>query len=205
MNSADVLLSYSRYASFYDSLFGWTLAPGRKKALSSIDPANGPQILEIGIGTGLSLPLYPAGVQITGIDLSPPMLALARRKAERLRLSEVSLQVMDGQNLQFKENSFDQSLAIYVVSTAPNPAALVKEMRRVTKPEGRIYIVNHFSRKGSILRSVESLLSPLAPVLGFEPLFPLEKFLRETGMEDAKDIPIPPLGYWRLLEWVNRK
>lgn len=160
---------------------------------------SGHRVLEIGIGTGLSLPLYPPNVDVTGIDLTAEMLEQAQRRVDLLGLNNVQLHLMDAQKLKFPDQSFDKSIAMFVASVTPDPVAMIREMKRVTRPGGGIYILNHFSQKGSFMSLIEKALSPLAPVIGFEPLFYLDEFLDRAGMRGAADIPIQPFGYWRLL------
>jgi phosphatidylethanolamine/phosphatidyl-N-methylethanolamine N-methyltransferase len=200
MDNTSVLSSYKRFARFY--VFG--LNPGRSKAVRQMELKSGHQVLEIGIGTGLSLPLYPTNVDITGIDLTAEMLEQAQQRVNLLGLSNVQLHLMDAQKLQFPDRSFDKSIAMFVASVTPDPVAMIREMKRVTRPGGHIYILNHFSQKGSISSVVEGALRPLAPIIGFEPLFYLDDFLNRTGMRGAVDIPIQPFGYWRLLCFKNK-
>lgn len=199
MDNTSVLSSYR----WYSRVYVFKLNPGRAEAVRQMKLRDGHQVLEIGIGTGLSLPLYPADIQITGIDLTAEMLAQAERRVDQLGLGNVSLQLMDAQKLSFPDNSFDKSVAMFVASVTPDPVAMVREMKRVTRPGGEIYILNHFSQKGSMMSLAEKALSPLAPVLGFEPLFYLDDFLDRTGLQGAMDIPIKPFGYWRLLCFKN--
>jgi|SRR5579872_4771775 len=195
MDNTSVLSSYKFFARFY--VFG--LNPGRSKAVRQMELKSGHRVLEIGIGTGLSLPLYPKDIEITGIDLTAEMLEQAQQRVNNLGLSNVQLHLMDAQKLDFPDNSFDRSIAMFVASVTPDPVAMIREMKRVTRPGGSIYILNHFSQKGSVSSVIEGALSPLAPLLGFEPLFYLNDFLDRTGMSGAVDIPIQPFGYWRLL------
>ncbi|HEY5038630.1 MAG TPA: class I SAM-dependent methyltransferase, partial [bacterium] len=195
MDTASVLSSYRRYARVY--VFG--LNPGRPEAIRRMELKSGHRVLELGIGTGLSLPLYPPNIDVTGIDLTAEMLERAQRRVNLLELNNVQLHLMDAQKLSFPDNSFDKSIAMFVASVTPDPVAMVREMKRVTRPGGGIYILNHFSRKGSFLSLIEKTLSPFAHVLGFEPLFYLDEFLDRAGMSESQDVPIQPFGYWRLL------
>ncbi len=195
MDTASVVSSYRRYAKVY--VFG--LNPGRRQAVQRMDLKSGQRVLEIGVGTGLSLPLYPPEVEITGVDLTAEMLEQAQRRVDLLGLNNVQLHLMDAQKLEFPDNSFDKTVAMFVASVTPDPVAMIREMKRVTRPGGGIYILNHFSRKGSFLSLAEKALSPLSHLLGFEPLFYLDEFLERAGMGGAEDIPIRPFGYWRLL------
>jgi phosphatidylethanolamine/phosphatidyl-N-methylethanolamine N-methyltransferase len=201
MDNTSVLTSYKFFARFY--VFG--LNPGRSTAVKRMELKSGHKVLEIGIGTGLSLPLYPQDIEITGIDLTAEMLEQAQQKVNQMGLNNVQLHLMDAQKLGFPDSSFDRSIAMFVASVTPDPVAMIKEMKRVTRPGGSLYILNHFSQKGSVSSVIEGALSPLAPLLGFEPLFYLDEFLKKTGMKGAQDIPIQPFGYWRLLCFKNKK
>jgi phosphatidylethanolamine/phosphatidyl-N-methylethanolamine N-methyltransferase len=205
MDATSVVASYRRYASLYNLFFGPSLGPGRIQTLRNMELKPGERILEIGVGTGLSLGLYPKDVKITGIDLSQEMLGQAFQRVAKMGLSNVELKKMDAQHLEFADDSFDTSVAMYVASVVPDPAQMVREIMRVTRPGGKIYIVNHFSRKGSVMSGIEKALSPLRPLLGFEPLFYLDDFLIRAGLRNVDDIPIKPFGYWRLLRMENNK
>jgi len=197
---------YRRYAKRYDFYFGALFQPGRKAVINRMHCQPGERILEVGVGTGLSLPLYPSGVQVTGIDISEAMLARARARAARDQLEQVAaLLRMDAEHMDFRDDSFDKVVAMYVVSVVPSPAQLVAEMRRVCRPGGELYIVNHFQHANPFVAGIERLLAPLSRLLGFHPDFPLENFLQETGLEVSEQIPVNALGYWTLLRARNNK
>jgi phosphatidylethanolamine/phosphatidyl-N-methylethanolamine N-methyltransferase len=197
---------YRRYAKRYDFYFGALFQPGRKAVINRMHCQPGERILEVGVGTGLSLPLYPSGVQVTGIDISEEMLARARARAARDQLEQVAaLLRMDAEHMDFRDDSFDKVVAMYVVSVVPSPAQLVAEMRRVCRPGGELYIVNHFQHANPLVAGIERLLAPLSRLLGFHPDFPLENFLQETGLEVSEQIPVNALGYWTLLRACNNK
>jgi phosphatidylethanolamine/phosphatidyl-N-methylethanolamine N-methyltransferase len=200
MDTTSVLTSYRRYARVY--VFG--LNPGRSEAVRRMELKSGHRVLEVGVGTGLSLPLYPPHVEVTGIDLTAEMLEQAQQRVDFLELNHVQLHLMDAQDLDFEDHSFDKAIAMFVASVTPDPVAMVREMKRVTRPGGDIYILNHFSQKGSFSSHIERALRPLAPQLGFEPLFYLDDFLDRAGLRGAADIPIRPFGYWRLLCFKNQ-
>jgi phosphatidylethanolamine/phosphatidyl-N-methylethanolamine N-methyltransferase len=201
MDASSVLESYRRYSRIYV----FRLNPGRSVAVQRMELKNDDRVLEIGIGTGLSLPLYPTHVNVTGIDITAEMLEQAQQRVDLLEMDHVQLHLMDAQKLSFPDHSFDKSIAMFVASVAPDPVAMIREMKRVTRPGGGIYILNHFSQKGSFMSLVEKALSPLAPQLGFEPLFYLDEFMDRAGLKGAVDIPIQPFGYWRLLCFKNEK
>ncbi len=205
MDAASIQSAYRRYAGFYDFVFGISLNPGRRQALRQIEWSAGNRVLEIGIGTGLSIPFYPPDAQLTGIDACAPMLEKALGRAKKSGRLRSDLQLMDAENLEFKDDSFDQCLALYVASVIPNPAAMVQEMKRVTRPGGYLYILSHFSRRHSMATIVEKGIKPLASVLGFEPVFYQDDFIDKTGLAGAEDIPTRPFGYWRILKIKNAK
>jgi phosphatidylethanolamine/phosphatidyl-N-methylethanolamine N-methyltransferase len=197
---------YRRYAPAYDFYFGAMFQPGRREIIARLDCRPGERILEVGVGTGLSLSLYPRHVEVTGIDLSREMLVRARVRRRRQRLSQVvALRLMDAEHMQFADNSFDKVVAMYVVSVTPHPARMTDEMRRVCKPGGELFIVNHFHHANSLVRGVERLAAPFSRVMGFRPDFSLEHFIDETGLDVAAQVQVNALGYWTLLRCRNNK
>lgn len=170
IHSKDVVSTYRRYAPFYDAMFGSVLGPGRKRLTQAVTRIAPPRLLEVGIGTGLALPDYPAGTEVTGIDLSADMLAIARKRAEVLADRRIQLFEMDAEALQFDDDSFECVAVPYVLSVTPNPDAFVTELRRVCTPGGHIVLVNHFSGSPFWL-ALEKMVSPLASRIGFRSEF----------------------------------
>jgi phosphatidylethanolamine/phosphatidyl-N-methylethanolamine N-methyltransferase len=198
--------AYRRYARLYDLYFGAVFQPGRKAVIQRMDCRAGQRVLEVGVGTGLSLPLYPDGVRVTGIDISPEMLDRARARLARESIDRrIELHVMDAERTSFPSDSFDKVVAMYVVSVVPHPKRLVDEMRRVCKPNGEIFIVNHFHSPNPIVGTAESLLAPLSRLVGFHPDFCLETFVRDTKLEVVDKQPVNLFGYWSMLRARNNK
>jgi phosphatidylethanolamine/phosphatidyl-N-methylethanolamine N-methyltransferase len=163
-----VKAAYRRYATIYDAVFGPVLQPGRKAVLDALKLKPGDRVLEVGVGTGLSLTLYPRSVRITGIDVSGEMLAKARARVARRRLDNVeALLEMDAETMSFPDASFDKVVAMYVVSVVPRPAKLIEELHRVCRPDGEIFIVNHFQSENPIVASFERALAGLSSQIGF--------------------------------------
>ena len=198
--------AYKRYARVYDFAFGAVFQPGRKAIIERMNCKLGDHILEVGVGTGLSLPLYPKNVFVTGVDISSEMLQRAQaRVAHDSLLNVVQLSVMDAENMSFADNSFDKVVAMYVASVVPEPERLVQEMRRVCKENGQIVFVNHFNSSNPLLGSLERLIAPLSKQLGFRPDFSLNRFLDDTGLV-ARDIyPVNIFNFCTMLEVVNTK
>ena len=206
MDLRTVEQAYRRYARFYDVCFGAVFQPGRKAIVERMDCSPGERILEVGVGTGLSLPLYPPDVSVVGIDISRDMLRQARTRLARDGLEPMArLMVMDAENMAFEDDSFDKVVAMYVASVVPNPARLVDEMRRVCKPGGQIFMVNHFHSRNPILGGVERLLAPLSKQLGFRPDFSLERFLGQTGLDAMNICPVNLFDFSTMVEARNNK
>lgn len=197
--------SYRRYARGYDFYFGALFQPGRKAVIGQLSCQPGENILEVGVGTGLSLPLYPRNVRVTGIDLSADMLERAKVRKERDGLDQVELCEMDAEQMAFDNDSFDKVVAMYVASVVPHPERLVDEMRRVCKPDGELFIVNHFHNPNPFIARFEKLIAPLSKMLGFRPDFSLDGFVRGTGLEVIDRVPVNLFGYWTLLRARNNK
>lgn len=196
---------YRRYAPSYDFYFGAVLQPGRRKVIECMNCRPGERILEVGVGTGLSLPLYPRNVQVTGIDVSHEMLERAHDRIAAMQLNNVTLHYMDAESMSFADDSFDKVVATYVVSVVPNPGRLVTEMRRVCKPGGSLYVVNHFRQSNPVVSMLERMMAPFSRLVGFHPDFSLEHFLEQTGFTAAEKIPVNLFGYWTLLRSRNDK
>lgn len=206
VTSDSVKQAYRRYARYYDLVFGLIFHPGRKTAIEHLHCRKGDRILEVGVGTGLSLGLYPKNVHVVGIDLSKEMLVRAEERVEREDLKQVeSLQQMDAQQMSFPDDAFDSVVAMYVASVVPDPTKLVDEIRRVCKPGGKIIFLNHFQNANPVVRKAEHVLQPLAKYLGFSPDFPMHEFLERTGFHATTAVPVNLLDYWTVLVGTNDK
>jgi phosphatidylethanolamine/phosphatidyl-N-methylethanolamine N-methyltransferase len=176
-----VKAAYRRYAGFYNALFGPVLQPGRKAVIEALKCKPGERVLEVGVGTGLALDLYPHDVRVVGIDVSSEMLAKARRRVEKRGLAHVeALLEMDAEAMTFPDASFDKIVAMYVVPVVPNPARLLAELHRVCKPTGEIYLVNHVRSDNPVISAFEKGLARFSDKIGFRPDFELRELLHES-------------------------
>jgi phosphatidylethanolamine/phosphatidyl-N-methylethanolamine N-methyltransferase len=206
MDLRDTIRTYRLFSGSYDFVFGPVFHPGRKEAVRAVNDRPGQRILEVGVGTGLSLPHFRRDSEVTGIDVSPEMLKKARDRVDGKSLHHVrALHVMDAERLDFEDNSFDSVLALYVASVVSDPARLGAEMRRVCIPGGTIVLVNHFTSEGWVLRWMERRLAHLARHIGFHADFPLDAFLQKSGLQPREIRPSNLFGYWRLLRCINDK
>jgi phosphatidylethanolamine/phosphatidyl-N-methylethanolamine N-methyltransferase len=198
----DVRSAYERHSHFYDSFFGPVLHLGRVQTVEAMRCAPGERVLEVGVGTGLSLPMYPKGVRVVGIDLSIPMLGKALPRANE---RGAGLAAMDAARLGFADGSFDKVVAMYVASVVPDPTALAAEMRRVCRTEDGLYFVNHFQSANSAVAIAERTFAPLSRLLGFRPDFSLDGFLSDAGLDVVERRPAGPFGYWTYLQARRRR
>lgn len=204
MKASSIQKSYRFYAPFYDRVFGPVFEPGRKQATRQLTQREGMRILEVGVGTGLSIPYYEPNVKVTGIDISPEMLAKARKAypPERYPCVQAFLE-MDAQALQFEDNSFDVAVVQYVASVVPDPQAMMREIARVCVNGADVLVLNHFASERGFFRFMERTLAPFSNRLGFRTNLPLPEFLQMSGMQVRNILPVNLGGYWRLVHLKN--
>ncbi|MBN9083550.1 MAG: SAM-dependent methyltransferase [Rhizobiales bacterium 62-17] len=172
ITSSNVEDAYARWAPIYDNVFALIMRPGRQAAADAVNRLSG-RVLDVGIGTGLELPMFSDQVKISGIDLSAPMLDIARRRVADLGLRNVEeLRVMDAMNLEYADHTFDAAVTPYVITTVPDPARTLDEMVRVVRPGGEIIIVNHIGAESGPVCWIEAAMSNRAAKLGWRPQFP---------------------------------
>lgn len=178
IDGSHVVAAYARWAPFYDRVFGsLTAGPGRA-AVGEMNKLPPGHILELGVGTGISLPLYDRKHRIVGIDISRDMLERAEKRVAEEKLDHVeSIIEMDAANLAFEDGAFDAAMAMFVMTVVPDPDRVLDEMTRVVKPGGRVLIVNHFSVDKGPRAHVERWMSRFSAKLGWRPNFPIEQVL----------------------------
>jgi phosphatidylethanolamine/phosphatidyl-N-methylethanolamine N-methyltransferase len=196
---------YSNYAGVYDQIFGRIFHESRESAVRRLKPQAGERILEVGVGTGLSLPLYPSHCAVTGIDLSAGMLEKAQRRLRQYNLPHVRLLRMDAGSMEFPDDSFDTIMAAYVVTAVPDYRKVMTEMIRVCRPGGRIILLNHFSNGNKLIAAVEKVISPLCKHIGFRTDLSLKTVLEGTSLFVARKERVNPLRFWHLVVCENRK
>ncbi len=205
MDIKAVQTSYARWAPVYDRTFGVLTGHGRRRAVGYVNGLTG-SVLEVGVGTGLSLERYSPHLQVTGIDFSTEMLAKASQKVSRLKLTHISaLHHMDARALDFPDHSFDTIVALHVLSVVPEPEKVMTEIARVLKPGGRVVITNHFMRTQGILAFLERLSAPFANIIGWHSDFEIETVLQERTLSVEEQRVIPPLGMMTFLVLVKNR
>jgi phosphatidylethanolamine/phosphatidyl-N-methylethanolamine N-methyltransferase len=191
---------YEKLANVYDLVFGPTLHPGRLVAMERMGIGAGDRVLEVGVGTGINTSLYPTNCHVTGIDLSTSMLEKARERVKRERLRNVRLLEMDAGNLTFADDAFDIVYAPYLVSVVPDPVKVVREMRRVCKPGGKIIVLNHFRSANPILSRLERAISPFTVHIGFKSDLDLPGFLAQA---ELRPLSIEKVNFPRIWSLVT--
>lgn len=202
-----VAKAYARWAPIYDVVFGSVFERGRKAAIAAAERIGG-RILEVGVGTGLSLPEYTWTNRVTGVDLSAPMLRKAKARAREHRLTNVDgLAVMDARHLGFQDAVFDVVVAQYVITAVPDPEATLDEFARVLRPGGEIVLVNHLGAETGPRAALERAFAPLARRLGWQPEFRWHRLAqwsaRHGGVRLIERRTIPPLGHFSLIRFAK--
>jgi phosphatidylethanolamine/phosphatidyl-N-methylethanolamine N-methyltransferase len=201
--------AYARWAPVYDLVFGAVFERGRMAAIAAAEQACGPaggRILEVGVGTGISLPGYTRKNRLTGVDLSEPMLRKAHERVAQKNLDNIdALAVMDAERLALADNSFDVVVAQYVITAVPNPEATLDEFARVLKPGGEIVLVNHIGAEEGPRRLFEQWFAPIARRLGWRPEFRFGRLAdwaaRHGGVRVLERRAMPPLGHFSLIRF----
>lgn len=158
---------YSEFSQLYEPIFTRLLGPRIRSTIESLNIPPGAKVLEVGVGTGLSLSAYPSHAQVTGIDIAPRMLARARRKVVEHGWHHIELRQMDALYMDFADEQFDYVMAFHIVSVVPDSHRLLQEILRVSKSQGTVVIINHFRSERKWLARAIDMLDPLTRRLGW--------------------------------------
>ena len=205
LQEKQVRRAYALFSPVYDLLFDKIFYPGRVEAIKHLGIQRNDRILEVGIGTGLNLALYPRDCHLTGIDLSVEMLRKAQEKVIEYGMGNVLLKVMDASAMTFADDEFDRVLATYVISAVPDPVGVLQEMKRVCRPGGTIVILNHFKSQKKVIGAMEDALAPFCTRLGWKTNLALEPLLRAADLTPEVTARVNFLNGWRLVKCGNRK
>ena len=197
--------AYDRWAPVYDLVFGGVFSKGRRAAILATNSIGG-RVLEVGVGTGISLPQYASNVRIFGTDISEAMLRKAKARVAGLRLKNVEgLAVMDAEKLEFPDCSFDVVMAQYVVTAVPNPEAALDEFARVLRPGGELIVLSRVSADAGMRRFIEQRLQPVVRQLGWRTEFAWSRYAQWVANAPAMELlerrPVPPFGHFSLIRF----
>ncbi len=205
MDEAMVRSAYRRWAPVYDNTFGRFTTEGRRHAVEFINQRSG-RVLEVGVGTGLSLPEYRRELEIVGIDLSPEMLDKAREKVDEEGLRNVTgLHEMDAGDLTFPTGSFDTVVAMYVMTVVPDPEKVMRELARVCKVGGEVILINHFSQEEGVRGWVERRMAPFADKLGWHPVFDVDRVMVCDNLKLVGRRALRPWGLFTMLRFEKTR
>jgi phosphatidylethanolamine/phosphatidyl-N-methylethanolamine N-methyltransferase len=205
IDNRTVARAYARWAPVYDFVFGRVFATGRAASIEAAERIGG-RILDVGVGTGISLQDYKRTNRIAAVDYSEPMLKQARQRVLEHKLDHVEcIAVMDAQNLGFADAVFDVVVAQFVITTVPNPEAVLDEFVRVVRPGGEVILVNHIGAESGPRWLFELTFAPVARKLGWRPEFPWKRIAdwaeRQNGVRFVERRPMPPLGHFSLIRF----
>ena len=205
IDNRTVARAYARWAPVYDFVFGRVFATGRAASIEAAERIGG-RILDVGVGTGISLQDYKRTNRVTAVDYSEPMLKQARRRVLERKLDHVEcIAVMDAQNLGFADAAFDVVVAQFVITTVPNPEAVLDEFVRVVRVGGEVVLVNHIGAESGLRWLFELAFAPIARKLGWRPEFPWKRIddwaKRHSGVRFVERRPMPPLGPFSLIRF----
>lgn len=203
MDYETIKRAYAILSPVYDFLFDKVFYPGRVAAIDLLEIKPGDRVLEVGVGTGLNLPLYPRDCDVTGVDISEEMLRKAEERVRTHGMKNATLMVMDGSKLEFPDNSFDRVVATYVISAVPDPVKTLLEMRRVCKPSGHLVILNHFKSDNPIIGMFEKLLAPVCTKIGFNTELKLMPLLEKVALAPEQLHRVNLMNGWRLVRCIN--
>jgi phosphatidylethanolamine/phosphatidyl-N-methylethanolamine N-methyltransferase len=204
IDESAVLDAYRRWAPVYDYTFGLVAREGRRHAVDMLNAREG-RLLEVGVGTGLSLPDYDRHLEVVGIDLSPDMLEKARERVAGGGLGHVTgLHEMDASDLRFPDATFDTVVAMFVMTVVPDPEAVMRELSRVTKPGGEVMLVNHFSQREGVRGWVERRMAPFADKIGWRSVFDVSRVTVCDDLELVERKGLRPFGLFTMLRFAKR-
>lgn len=202
IHESDVKVAYRRWAPVYDHTFGMVAAQGRRHVVEVINQMPRARLLEVGVGTGLSLPDYSPKHEIVGVDLSPEMLEKARERVVEEGLDNVTgLHEMDAGELDFPDNSFDIVVAMFVMTVVPDPEKVMRELSRVAKPGGQVILVNHFSQEEGLRGWVERRMAPFADKIGWRSVFDVDRVMVCDNLSLTERLALRPMGLFTMLRF----
>jgi phosphatidylethanolamine/phosphatidyl-N-methylethanolamine N-methyltransferase len=196
---------YDVHAMFYDATFGRLVRRRIERAIHHMNIADGDRVLDLGIGTGVSLNFYPSHAQLFGVDLSGGMLREARKKIREMNLDRAFVFQANALQLPFADSTFDHVFISHVISVVSDPVMLVHEAQRVAKPGARIVIVNHFQSTNRFIALVEKWLCPLCTKLGWRSDLALQDLIRNTGVEVDYRYKLESIDLWETVVITNTK
>jgi phosphatidylethanolamine/phosphatidyl-N-methylethanolamine N-methyltransferase len=205
MEVGEIKKVYARYSRIYDHIFKRWFYPRQRHVIQSLNIRPGHRVLDVGVGTGFSLPLYPHHAKIVGVDLSSKMLREARKRVQQQALTHVTLLEMDAGHLAFPDDTFDVIIAAFVISVVPDPIRMLAEVRRVSKPTGQIVIINHFQSENRLMARLEKWVSPVCTKIGWHSDLALDHLVRHANLQVERMYSLNRIDLWKVIYASNNK
>jgi phosphatidylethanolamine/phosphatidyl-N-methylethanolamine N-methyltransferase len=205
MEVTEIKRIYAYYSRVYDFIFKRWFFPRQRHAIQSLKIGPGQRILDVGVGTGFSLPLYPRHARVIGVDLSSKMLWEAQKKVLHERLRHVALMEMDASHLAFPDSTFDVVIVAFVISVVSDPLQVLAEIKRVSKPEGQIVIINHFQSQNKVMAQLEKWVSPLCTKIGWRSDLALDYLVQHADLHIDRKYSLNKLDLWKVIYATNNK
>ncbi len=205
LDYASIEKIYGGQSKVYDTLFKRFFYPRIKHAIGSMNIQPGDKVLDVGVGTGLSLPLFPSYCSVTGIDFSQDMLRQASKKVDQMGLDNIMLTQMDAMDLKFQDDSFDKVFISHVVSVVPDPYRVMNEVKRVCKKSGTLVIINHFKSRFKVVAKVEEMITPLSKKIGWRSDLCIEEFIEKAKLKVSKQYKLKKIDFWHVIFAANEK
>lgn len=196
---------YAGYSGVYDALFKRFFFPRIKHAITYMDIKPGDRVLDVGVGTGLSLSVFPSYCKVVGIDLSKEMLGKAKEKIESNNLDHIKVLAMDAMCIGFPDDTFDKVFISHVVSVVPDPYRLMSEVKRVCRKGGQVVIVNHFKSGNKLVEAVEKIINPICKRIGWRSDLCLNEFIYKSGLHVRQKYTLKKLDFWHIVFATNEK
>jgi phosphatidylethanolamine/phosphatidyl-N-methylethanolamine N-methyltransferase len=196
---------YARYSRIYDYIFKRWFYPRQQHVIQSLNIRPGQRVLDVGVGTGFSLTLYPRQARVVGVDLSGDMLREAQKRVAQEQLDHVTLMEMDAGHLAFPDNAFDFVIAAFVMSVVPDPIRVIAEIKRVSKPTGRIVIINHFQSQNKLMARLEQWVSPLCTKIGWHSDLALDYLVQHADLQVDRKYSLNKIDLWKVVYASNNK
>lgn len=204
MQIPEIKKIYARYSRIYDAIFSRWFSPRQHHVIRSLNLQPGQRVLDVGVGTGISLPLYPEHVRVTGVDLSREMLREAQKKITSHRLNHVELLEMDAGCLAFPDQTFDVVIAAFVITVVPDPIRFLAEVHRVSKADGQIVMINHFQSENKLMARLEKWAAPLCTKIGWHSDLALDYLVQQANLHIERMHSFGKINLWKVVYASNK-
>lgn len=204
MQTPEIKKIYARYSRIYDAIFSRWFSPRQRHVIRTLELKPGQRVLDVGVGTGISLPLYPDYVRVTGVDLSREMLREAQKKVVAHHLHHAALSEMDAGHLAFPDHTFDVVIAAFVISVVPDPIRFLAEVKRVNKTDGRIIMINHFQSENKLMARLEKWAAPLCTKIGWHSDLALDYLVQTANLHIERMYSFSKIDPWKVVHASNK-